>query len=317
MMDTLTMTQPKQSSGGGGKSREEVVNEKCAELSQKMPADFVEDEYSHQIKRLGGLGIPLNIFLFQEVQRLQKVIKMTREDLLSLQLAIKGEVVMTEQLQAALNDIYDAKVPHTWLWTPGGDQASWLSPTLGLWFTVLLERDLQNRTWLQKNRPASFWMTGFFNAQGFLTSMKQEVARAHRSEQWALDDMEYISSVTEHEHLGALPKKGADEGVFVHGLYLDGAAWQNAKNRQDRSLVEAVPKVLFAPLPVIHVSAVARNKKPKDSIYGPNGPYMCPCYKYPKRTYWFFIFSVALPPGRDFVPSHWCLRGVALLCSTD
>ena len=75
--------------------------------------------------------------------------------------------------------------------------------------------------------------------------------------------------------------------------------------------------MLFAGLPVLHVSAVSKAKKPKDSIYGPNGPYMCPCYKYPKRTYWFFIFSVALPPGRDFVPSHWCLRGVALLCATD
>lgn len=81
--------------------------------------------------------------------------------------------------------------------------------------------------------------------------------------------------------------------------------------------MEAQPKVLFAGLPVLHVSAVSKAKKPKDSIYGPNGPYMCPCYKYPMRTYWFFVFMVALPPGRDFVPSHWCLRGVALLCSTD
>ena len=113
MMDTLMSTQPKQSGGGGGKSREEVVNEKAIELSQKMPPDYSEDEYSHQIKRLGGLGIPLNIFLFQEVQRLQKVIARTRQDLTSLQLAIKGEVVMTLALQNALNDVYDAKVPGT------------------------------------------------------------------------------------------------------------------------------------------------------------------------------------------------------------
>jgi dynein heavy chain len=129
---------------------------------------------------------------------------------------------MTTALQNALNDIYDAKVPMTWAMTPGGDEFSWISPTLGLWFTILLERDSQNRTWLQRNRPSSFWMTGFFNPQGFLTSMKQEVARAHRSEQWALDDMEYVTTVTEHEHLNALGKKGPDEGRWsvVGGRWL-------------------------------------------------------------------------------------------------
>jgi hypothetical protein len=144
---------------------------------------------------------------------------------------------MTTALQNALNDIYDAKVPMTWAMTPGGDEFSWISPTLGLWFTILLERDSQNRTWLQRNRPSSFWMTGFFNPQGFLTSMKQEVARAHRSEQWALDDMEYVTTVTEHEHLNALGKKGPDEGRWsvVGGRWsvVDGCGSVDVWSRSD------------------------------------------------------------------------------------
>ena len=110
---------------------------------------------------------------------------------------------------------------------------------------------------------------------------------------------------------------GRATGAYVHGLFVDGAGWQNAKNKADRSLVEAIPKVLFAALPVLHVSASSRAKKPKDSTYGANGPFMAPCYKYPARTDRYYIFMVALPPGREFVPSHWCLRGVALLCSTN
>lgn len=46
----------------------------------------------------------------QEIQRLQKVIAKVRSILTQLQQAIKGEVVMTEELQETLYAVYDAKV---------------------------------------------------------------------------------------------------------------------------------------------------------------------------------------------------------------
>ena len=80
MVTTLTETQPKQSSGGSGQSRESVVNEKCVELLSKFPKDYIEIEYNQQIQKQGGLSVPLNICLFQEVQRLQVVIETVRSD---------------------------------------------------------------------------------------------------------------------------------------------------------------------------------------------------------------------------------------------
>ena len=75
---------------------------------------------------------------------------------------------------------YDARVPHVWAWTPGSDEFSWISSTLGLWFASLLDRDVQERKWLNEGRPPCFWLTGFKNPAGFLTAMKQEVTRQHK-----------------------------------------------------------------------------------------------------------------------------------------
>jgi dynein heavy chain len=314
LIRTMGETQPKGGGGSGGVSKEEMVFEKAHELLDRLPEDYNVDDYKAKIKKLGGLTVPLNIFLFQEIQRLQNVIGKVRFMLTQMQMAIRGEVVMTDELQGALDSIAEAKVPHTWTFTVAGDEFSWILPTLGLWFSSLLSRDEQDRTWLNQGRPNCYWLTGFFNPQGMLTAMKQEVTRQHISEKWALDDVVYHTEVTGFERPEKVTAQPA-EGIYVYGLFLEGCAW----SKQEGTLVESEPKKLFVPLPILLVSGNIKDneKKVKRELFGSSGPFECPCYKYPARTDRYFIFFVDLKCTPDKNPVHWGLRGVALLCNID
>ena len=57
---------------------------------------------------------PVNIFLRQEIDRMQKVISTVRQTLSDLLLAIDGTIIMSENLRDALDNIYDARVPSFW-----------------------------------------------------------------------------------------------------------------------------------------------------------------------------------------------------------
>merc|ERR1712000_70612 len=109
---------------------------------------------------------------------MQRLVSTVRETLTDLVLAIDGSIVMSDELLVSMNSLYDARVPPTW------EKISWQSSSLGFWFTELLDRNAQFHDWCFNGRPKTFWLTGFFNPQGFLTAMRQETTRAH--EGWAL-----------------------------------------------------------------------------------------------------------------------------------
>jgi len=317
LFDTLGETQPKGGGGSGeGMSREDTVSEKATDIISRMPDQYVEEEYKVRINKLGGLTVPLNIFLYQEIQRLQNVLSKVTFMLKQLKLAINGEVVMTEDLQKCLDAIYEAKVPTMWLVTVAGDEFSWILPTLGLWFSSLLMRDEQDRSWLMGGRPNTYWLTGFFNPQGMLTAMKQEVCRKHQKDalKWALDDIVYHTEVTSYMNVESVKSPPA-EGCYVHGLFLEGGAWSKDQNM----LVESEPKTLFVPLPVLMVSANLKTEEARSrrEAYGAQGPYDCPCYKYRSRTDRYYIFQVTLRCTPEKNPAFWTLRGVGMLCNTD
>ena len=95
-------------------------------------------------------------------------------------------------------------------------------------------------------------------------------------------------------------------GVYIYGLYLDGAGWDKKAGR----LMEPPAKMLYTSLPVVHLSAYCTTGHPPTATSA--ATYSCPVYKKPARTDLNFIFPLQLRTNRD--PNYWILRGVALLC---
>jgi dynein heavy chain, axonemal len=198
LLNTILETQPKQTDGSAaGLTREDAVLAKCSSLIESLPLGFTDDEIDERICSLGGYEQSLNIFLYQEVQRLQATIFKVKDTLTLTSQAIRGEVVVTADIMRNIDAIFNARVPPFWLYSPAGDELSWQAPNLGVWFGGLLSREAQNRAWLFRGRPSSFWLTGFFNPQGFLTAVQQEITRSHKQENWALDSMTLHSELTD------------------------------------------------------------------------------------------------------------------------
>ena len=295
---TIMDTMPKGGGGGKGATREEIVIDLCKDLLSKLPPNFKMEDVKTWMKKNGETK-PINISFRQEIDVLDKILRTVRTTLVNLQLAIDGTIVMSDDLAQALDSLANARVPPVWL------KNAWFSPTSGIWFQSLLGRFDQWDKWIKGNRPKSFWLSGFTNGQGFLTACRQEVTRSHTG--WALDDVAIVTEVTKIEPDDV--KEGPAEGVYIHGLFLDGCGW----SKKESKLVEAPPKILYVPIPCMLVSAVQKaNKKLEYTVYE------CPVYerKDPRKRGMTaaqpnFIFSPEIKT--EDPPLKWILRGVALL----
>ena len=289
------------------------VKSKCSELLATMPDDFHIDEVKENLAKHGGVVSPMNAFILQEIVALHEVITKVRRDLLHLQSAMYGDIMITRELEVVAEKVYGGDVPSTWMVSPGGAEFSWFSSSFAKWFDGLSRRYAQLNACIGAHRPHTYWLAGFNNPAGFLQSVKQEVTRQHESEGWALDDMVYQTEMSDFTNEDAV-KSNAKEGVYIHGLMLTGAAWDG---KATGSLAEAEPKKLYCPLPVMSVTAVTKKVKAENvANYGPYGPYECPLYKYSTRTDAQLVATVDLAT-KERKPAHWVLRGVALVCSCE
>ncbi|XP_012230668.2 dynein axonemal heavy chain 3 [Linepithema humile] len=294
------LTQPQISGVGVEKDTDEMVSVLASEILSKMRPQFDIEYVSSKYPVLYMNS--MNTVLRQELVRFNELTVVIKETLSNVQKAIKGQVLMSPELEEVYISMSIGKVPLAW------DRKSYPSlKPLGSYVNDLLARLQFLQDWIDHDVPNVFWISGFFFTQSFLTAVLQNYARKHKI---PIDHLDFEFEITPFEtSVDAAPSYG----VYTIGLFLEGARW----NRKKRLLDESKPKIMFDVLPVIWLKPGIKAKFDIKDVYH------CPVYKTSARRGVLattghssnFILYILIPTDLD--ESHWINRGVAALCQLD
>jgi len=304
LFKNILLTQNSSNSGGGGKSKDEIVAEVAKSLRSKIPEPF--DMEMAQIKYPIRWDESMNTVITQELVRFNRLTAVVRRSLDDIQKAIRGEVVMSVDLEKMFNSVFIGQVPEMWM----AKSLSYPSlKPLGGYFADLLKRLEYFDEWLQDKPPATYWISGFFFTQAFLTGTLQNFARKHTV---PIDKVEFDFQVMPK----SMYKKKPRDGAYIRGLFIEGARW----DKETCSLGESIPKVLFAEAPVIWLKPQPHDD---DADERNDKRYLCPVYKTSARRGQLsttghstnYVLSIRMPSEKP--QAHWIQRGVAMLTQLD
>ena len=106
-----------------------------------------------------------------------------------LDLGLKGELTITNDMENLGNSLFFDQVPPTW-----AKRAYASMHGLSNWYSDLLLRIKELESWTSDfSLPSSVWLSGFFNPQSFLTAIMQSTARKN---ELPLDKMSLTCDVT-------------------------------------------------------------------------------------------------------------------------
>ncbi|KAF6321024.1 dynein axonemal heavy chain 6 [Rhinolophus ferrumequinum] len=321
LINMILEIQPRSSSGGEGKSNDEIVQELVASVQTRVP-EILEMETATEslfIKDPQGRLNSLTTVLGQEVDRFNNLLKLIHTSLETLNKAIAGLVVMSEEMEKMYNSFLNNQVPSLWSSTAYPS----LKP-LGSWVKDLILRTSFVDLWLKRGQPKSFWISGFFFPQGFLTGTLQNHARKYNlpidelSFQYNIiptyrDQAAVIEAAKTVQFGQELPMDielpTPEDGVLVHGMFMDAFRWDD-----DEMVIEdALPGQMNPMLPVVHFEP-QQNYEPSPTLYH------SPLYKTGARAGTLsttghstnFVVTVLLPSKRS--KDYWISKGSALLC---
>ncbi|CAH0547855.1 unnamed protein product [Brassicogethes aeneus] len=318
LIGTIMESQPQTSGGAEGASSDEIVYELAENVIATILPKILTDDINVKmfIKDDKGRLPSLTTVLTQEIDRYNILLKLIHSSMGELKKAIKGFVVMSDALEEVFKAFMNNQVPKMWSAKCYNSLKS-----LGSWVHDLALRLDFISMWVRYGHPISYWISGFYFPQGFLTGTLQTHARKYNlpidelkfdfiPRKVYLDQEEvYKFHVEEGKENFDLykPLIRPNDGVIIHGLFVDAGRWDIDLMK----LVDAKPGEISPPL-------VALTLVPSTHL-AEKDRYPAPLYKTSVRAGVLsttghstnFVIAVLLPS--NFLPAYWILKGTALL----
>ncbi len=295
LLETILSVQPRVSTKEG-KSREQMIYDIVEFVESRTPRVFDFDSIFKKYPT--SYEESMNTVLVQEVIRYNRLLEVMKESLVNIKKALKGLVVMSDELEAVGNSLYDNQVPDLW-----ADKGFLSLKALVSWTSDLNKRIKFLQKWIDEGTPSVFWISGFFFPQAFITGTLQNYARKHTI---AIDKLTFEFKYLDDISYNEIKEKPGD-GCFLYGIYLEGARWDHKKHM----LGECKPKELFADLPLIHCVPMLIKESSPVNVYN------CPLYKVVSRRGTLsttghstnFVMFLELPSEEE--ENQWIVGGVA------
>lgn len=145
IIDTILSIQPRIGGGAGGKTPDEIVMERCKLLKKGLPALLDKSAGKKELFKQDKQGLipSLSTVLLQEVSRFNRLLNVMRNSLIQLKKAIRGFIVMSEELDSMYSSFQNGKVPQNW------EKVAYPSlKPLTSWYKDLIDRVAFMNDWL-------------------------------------------------------------------------------------------------------------------------------------------------------------------------
>jgi len=231
-------------SGVGTTPKEEIIISKIQAGLEKLPK-FLNTELAKRKILITTADKqmkfdPTQYSLFLEATRYNNLLRTIKTDLTTIESALKGNTILSPEIEEMIGTLYEDKVPVNWL------NIYLSTKKFSAYINDLLLRVEFFNKWITNGFTTSYYLGYFTNPNGFITSIKQK---------YSLDNKVSFNRVSidfkvnnEDDDVKATTKNG----YIIKGLFIQGGIWDKkisvVKDENIQDLHCPMPLIIMTPM---------------------------------------------------------------------